>query len=110
MNKTERYELFIKVCKKVADAYGLSLKQYFDITLNRSIIDYRLDIDYRHDIDINAVYDFKDAYNFYLIWESNRTAEEPCDTCVHYTKERVDRFEYCDRCKWNCNDHYEPIV
>jgi hypothetical protein len=64
MNKTERYELFIKVCKKVADA-------------------------------------------LYRVCE--KIADEPCDTCVHYTKERVDRFEYCDRCKWNCNDHYEPI-
>lgn len=56
--KNARYEMFMEAAQQVAGVYGISVEQYFDITLNRNIIDFK------NDVKFSQIHDWVEADEF----------------------------------------------
>lgn len=68
--KKQKCARFIEVCQEVADAYGITLQQYFDVTLNSNIIDHKKDVDFK------VIYKWQDNYEYMDMHNEEQTNED----------------------------------
>lgn len=54
----DRYKLFIECCEEVCKAYGITIEQYFNITINKNIFDYE------NEVNFNQIYNWKESEEF----------------------------------------------
>lgn len=54
-----RYNLFITECQKVANAYGITLEQYFNLTINRKYFEFS------NKVNLEQIFEWDERYRFF---------------------------------------------